>query len=502
MQPGKLRRELMCLAGLTIAALASGAAPPATPELGEIGVEGTREHERRRVPDVLVGLQAAIRVEHKASARFEVWIFMNKELLPNEFTLPSEFSFRRGSRARQQVQETHVIEVSQSVRGSGSAREEVVQTLRPSNQPIPLYPYENVLDPPHFILQSNVDEADGLPASIPFGAQASLINVDYLRLRDIDGAVGIKLTDAIHPQTRRCSDFTVLDDGTQNPNRFVLLADSNVACRRIERSREGDLIFAASVPDVLRQVVRDTYEPIDVRAANWLGSEPGLVFVALWADSPHRGFRLEESWNRNLLLLFNGAAGQQGVDPAQREALRAGFVEEQIRRRVRQADAPGLFTESAARYLMKLFTAVQDGDVGGWLADSLPGWIHGCAGDLQDKARIAAVRGDVSSIDCGLVLQFVYDAVARANSAGRDSLFDTWRRLLGESYRRGESGVQPAAFLESSRQARGIVQGLLDGSVDWNRFVADLGSLGVGLRLSQDAPQPDVAVLSLTHFSD
>jgi hypothetical protein len=151
---------------------------------------------------------------------------------------------------------------------------------------------------------------------------------------------------------------------------------------------------------------------------------------------------------------------------------------------------------------MKLFAARLDGDAGGGLAESLPAWIHGCAADLQNPARVDAALGGVSSVDCGLVLQFVYDAVARANSEGRDSLFDTWRRLLGESYRRKESGVQPAAFLESSRQAQVIVQGLIDGSVDWNRFAADLADLGVNLRLNQDALQPDVTVLSLTHFGD
>lgn len=484
MQPGKLHKELMCLAGLAIAALASGAAPPASVELDEVIVQGTKERERRRVPDLNVGLRSQIAVRHEGSVRFDVRIFMNQH-----GQLPNEFSFRRSSNARQQV-----------VRG---------EILPPVNQPIRLDPRVQVTDPPSFLLQPNVDEADGLPASLPFGPEASLVNVDYLHVNfdyhhmyDIQSESGISLPVAIHPQTRRCEKFTVLDDGKENPNRFILLADSNLACRRIERSRDGDLIFAASVPEALRQVVRDTYEPIATRAANRLGSEPGLVFVAVWADSPHTGFRLEESWNRNYLLLFNGAGWQQGVDAAQRAALRAGLVETQIRRRVRQTDVPGLFTESAARYLMALFTAVLDGDAGGWLADSLPAWIHGCAGDLQNKARVAAARSGVSSISCGLVLQFVYDAVARGNSAGRDNLFDTWRSLLGESYRRNDSGVQPAAFLESSRQAQGIVQGLLDGSVDWNRFAADLDSLGVKLRLSQDAPQPDVEVLSLTHFGD
>ncbi len=35
-----------------------------------------------------------------------------------------------------------------------------------------------------FELTPNVEEADGLPAEIPFGPHASLVNLDYVRLRD------------------------------------------------------------------------------------------------------------------------------------------------------------------------------------------------------------------------------------------------------------------------------------------------------------------------------
>ena len=80
--------------------------------------------------------------------------------------------------------------------------------------------------------------------------------------------------------------------------------------------------------------------------------------------------------------------------------------------------------------------------------------------------------------------------------------FDTWRRLLNASFRRGESAAKPEDFLGSSQEARRIAQGLLDGSVDWTRFAAELDRLGVKLRLSQDGPEPAVTVLSLDHFDD
>lgn len=474
-----------------IAALAGGANAPDAIELDGVDVTGVRERQRKGDParPVVSSYEISVQQDDPVAFQIEPWALRQPELL-----------FRRSSVARQ----GNGLPPNSSL---SADRLVVPWSVVPNSLP--------VLDivKLRFTLASNVGEADGLPASIPFGPHSSLVNLDYVLLRvtvpktnvrprfATAGETTISLPFAIHPQTRRCErDLLLVDEGSTNPLRLMLITDSIAECLRVERRREGDLIFADDVPEPLRMAVRETYEPVAARFAKRLGSEPGQVFVAWWPDSPDRGYRFEQSWNRNSLLLFNGAAWQEGADPAQRESLRADFVEEQIRRRIRQTDVPGEFTESAARYLLWLYTAEQSGDVDAWLANTLPAWIASCAGDLQNEARVAAASGGVSSIACGLVLQFVYDAVARADSAGRASLYDTWRNLLGQSYRRNESGVKPLAFLASSRQAQGIARGLLDGSMDWSRFAAQMENLGVQLRLELGATRPAVAVVSLTHF--
>jgi hypothetical protein len=483
----KVALSVVCTA---IAALAGGANAPDAIELDEVNVTGVRERERRADParPVVSAYEISVQQDDPVAFQIEPWAFRQPELL-----------FRRSSVARQ----GNGLPPNSSL---SADRLVVPWSVVPNSLPV-----LNIVKL-RFTLASNVAEADGLPASIPFGPHSSLVNLDYVLLRvtvpDTNyrprfvtaGETTISLPFAIHPQTRRCErDLLLVDEGSTNPLRLILITDSNAECLRAEKRREGDLIFADSVPEPLRQAVRETYEPIAARLANRLGSEPGQVFVAWLPDSPHRGYRFEQSWNRNNLLLFNGAAWQQGADPAQRESLRADFVEEQIRRRIRQTDVPGAFTESAVRYLVRSLTAERSGDMGVWLAQALPVWIEGCAGDLENKA-IAAAHGDVSSIACGLVLQFVYDAVARARSAGRTSLSDTWRSLLGASYRRNESGVKPLEFLASSRQAQGIAQGLLDGSMDWSRFAAQMEDLGVQLLIEPGARRPAVTVVSLMHF--
>jgi hypothetical protein len=74
--------------------------------------------------------------------------------------------------------------------------------------------------------------------------------------------------------------------------------------------------------------------------------------------------------------------------------------------------------------------------------------------------------------------------------------------LLADSFRRGQSGVPTNVFIDSTPDARRIVQGLMEGSMDWNGFAADMGKLGVQLRIVAGQIAPTAQVVSLTHFHD
>jgi hypothetical protein len=257
------------------------------------------------------------------------------------------------------------------------------------------------------------------------------------------------------------------------------------------------------VPESLRQDLRDIYGPLSNRLALKLGSEPGMVFVAWRPDSPRGNLRYEYSWSRNSLLLFNGRAWQQGLGPKQRDALWEYFAKEQILRRLQWRGPPDTFTLSAAGYLLLLAWFERDHSTTRQLTRELPGWIAACERDLKSRAGTpGAPASGVASFDCGRVLQFVYDAAARARSKGEDSVYRTWRKLLTESYRRGEAGVETRAFMAASVDAQRIVQGLLKGAMDWPRFVEDLNALGVRLRIKPDRPELAIEVLSLEHFKD
>lgn len=464
------------------AVLTSAATPPAAVEtLEEISIPAETERERER------------RASRVAAPSYVFTIRRGNGVTKVELVLrrlQPQVRFRHGSSARRLAPEIAPTGISMNAfQVSG----EVLKGFDKSSALAAL------------ALDDNVGEVDGIPASLEFGPHSSLVNLEYLRLSGAGRQTAFSLTYAINPQTRRCErQLSLLDDvAEEKRNRFVLVNDSLEQCQRTGARREGgDLLFAEDLPEQLRQDVLALYGPIAVGIANRLGSEPGLLLVGWWPESPYDGATFVPSWDRNSLLLFHGASWQQGLGPQLQGALRLRFENEQIERRLLQPGKYHALTESAIRYLLALYTAEQARSTGSWLAASLPGWIEACARQLDGRS-VAAARGqDLASIDCGLVVQFVYDAVARARSAGRASLFDTWRQLLDTSFRRRQDGANPEDFLASSGSARRIVQSLLEGAADWQRFAADLDGLGVKLRIAGDAPAITTAVLSLAHFRD
>lgn len=469
-------RESMFLTCIAMAVLAGGAEPAAPDILEEVAVPGTRVRERERGllrnPDPRGYLLYLLRKD--GSTRFQL-SFLS--------TLQDEVRFRRQSSSMRLLADQ--IPLS-PVRLDGDR----------------LHGFDRLHTDAILTLEDNIQEEDGFPASIPFGPGTSLVNIEYLRVQGELLQTHVTVVNAMDPQTRRCEEkFALLDDGQEGINRFILLAESLAHCRRTSRQRDGDLVFANNVPEQMRNAVRDLYGPVAVRFSNKLGSEPGLVYVSLQPESSRGDFQFERSWNRGSLLVFNGRAWQAGFPTSQREAIASAFVEEQVRRRFRQSERPGSLTESAAGYLLALASAERRLATKETLMQALPVWIEDCREHLNRHAA-GLVAESFPMEGCGLLVQFIYDAVARARSSGSETVHDIWRSLLNASYRRGESGASTADFLASSKDAHRIVRGLIDRTVDWGELVTTLEAIGVRISLSGATEVKSASVSELKHFRD
>lgn len=462
-------RAALLLAGLATTALTEEArTPPALESLDEVSVVNEQERQRQNPrARVLYGPDTvAIRRAGVTTVR----------LRPAE--AQREIRFRRESVARlptRLVVRPMTLQSDRLTAGAGPSIANVALELA-----------------------AGIDEADGLPALVPFGARTSLINLEYLRLRDTDRATAFNVSFALDPESRKClSSLDLVDSEIYTPYRFILLGDRLGDCQSAVKNRESDLLFADGVPEPLKQHLRDIYQPVYSHFAARLGSEPALMFVVWRPESSRDDFRLELGWSRTRLLVFNGATWEKGVDPRQQDELWKALALEQIKRRL--TASPDAFTQAAVNYLFLLAEAERNHTTRAWLTTALPGWISSCARDME-TSRTTAKTTNGYSLGCGLVLQFVYDAATRARSGGKDTVHVAWRTLLAESYRRNEFGVQPKAFLDSSGDALRIMQVLLGSTIDWSRFGSELDRIGVRLRITQ--PQPTISVQSLPHFRD
>jgi hypothetical protein len=360
---------------------------------------------------------------------------------------------------------------------------------------------QSLISTVNLVFTPGVDEADGLPAVIPINATTSLFNIDYVRVAGHSTqTLVVTLSNAMDPETRRCEVALGLGGGEEDfHDRFVLLGDKFGNCDRTVKSRQGDFLFADAVPQRLRQELRDLHDPVYNQFSRYLGSEPGIVFVVWRPESPRSDFRFVRSLGRTSLLLFNGPSWEHGFTSRQRDALREEVEQDQIGRRFPGGD---VFTEAAADYLLKLARAERLQTTRRWLTMELPEWVAACARAMRLQENETNAPRGIYSHDCGLVVQFVYDTVARAKSKGENSVMRTWRSLLADAYRRGQGSVASSAFLDSSAEARNIVQGLLTGNMDWTTFALELAKFGLQLRVTPGQLAPSVQVQSLTFFRD
>jgi hypothetical protein len=351
-------------------------------------------------------------------------------------------------------------------------------------------------------LAADISEEDDRRAVFRFGPHTSLVDIDYVRLGSPGNATLYYAQNAIHPETWRCvSELGIGIGAAGSSTHFLLLADTFKDCQKILQEREIDLLFADDFPAALRQALMGVYEPVYSRLSHRLGSEPGQIFAVWRPESQRNDFTFDRGWVRGGLLQFNGAALKQGLDSRQLDSLSRLLVREQIERRLLKPGPSSVFMQSAVNYLTLLTTSEMQHTTLRELSERLPEWIVECArhqGTQPDDPSTPRAM----TLQCVNIVQFVYDAEARARSNGKNTIYDIWRQLLSVSFERGETGADAVAFAGSSADALRVVRGLTDGSVDWQAFATELDKLGVRVRIIQDQSGITAQVLSLEHFRD
>ncbi len=171
-------------------------------------------------------------------------------------------------------------------------------------------------------------------------------------------------------------------------------------------------------------------------------------------------------------------------------------------RRLGSQGVPDDFTQAAVDYLLLLAKAERDRATNRRLTAELPAGSRACARFMNPGfARMIPPRVDPAATAAWCCSSCTTQSRC-AQSNGNDAVYDTWRKLLTASFKRNQFGVATKDFIASSVDAQRITQGLVNGLMDWPKFIEQMAAIGVQLRIKPGKDMQDLEVQSLAHFKD
>lgn len=344
---------------------------------------------------------------------------------------------------------------------------------------------------PFSVASVRIEPAEGAASTALFtmGARSSVI--DLRALLPQSPAVAFRVRNAFDAHSRACVDELVLEgDGASTGAWFVVVSTSRDACQQTIRG--GDVtLLAEDAPAQLQAVTERELVGAHRRLAEKLGrpldAPPTLILA-------HRGrasggvTRVQRSADTVVLAALEG---DSWIDPNARQANALAFS---ITRALAPAWLVGIvvpppeplrvghwLADGAAQYLAMVDRQMQGAEIHAapagrmMLAD-----IGLCSIRVEaplGRSPSAALPVDRDPLGCGLLVQFVYDAVTRAETAGLRTIFDVWADVLAEA----DGGpIDTETFLAMNERARAAVAGLVYGpAADFDGIAAALRNAGI-----------------------
>ena len=329
------------------------------------------------------------------------------------------------------------------------------------------------------------------------GAQSSVVDLRFM-LPQAAGEVSFELRNAFDVRARACVDDLEVD-GARAPKPhsgdawLVVVTTSRDACRA--SIREGDVTLVADGAPAQLQVaaareLASAYRRLSGRLGRPLDPPPTLILV----HRPRSGSSVLGGRRGTDSVVLAALQGDTWVAPTARNTSALTF---HLTRQLTPAWLAGVvvpapeplrvghwLVDGAAEYL----AALERRSVGQEVYGETPGLrlladIDLCSRQVEWPAspRPVAPVDRGPRLSCGLLIQFVYDAITRAETAGQRTIFDVWADVLAEA----DGGpIDPASFLATNARAHAAVAGLVDGpSGDFEAIAAALRNAGIDASL-------------------
>jgi hypothetical protein len=355
-------------------------------------------------------------------------------------------------------------------------------------------------------------ERTALSLFVTMGARSSVIDLRLL-LPSAAGEVSFEVQNAFDVRARACVDELRLE-GTDAPPSgratgwLVVASTSRDACRAA--ARDGDLTFLAEdAPAQLQAIAVEQFASAYRRLSEKLGRPLDPPPVLILAHKGRSGGGVMGIRTGLDSVVLASLEGDSWTAPNSRSASRLGSS----------------LTRALAPYWLAgvIVPPPEPLRVGHWLADGAAQYlamldsqslgeevypepagrmvladIELCSRQVEAPfvPRAVAVPVESDPLKCGLLIQFVYDAITRAETAGQRTIFDLWADVLADA----DGGpIEAESFLGTNERARAAVAGLVYGpAADFEGVTTTLRTAGIDASLG-DPRDTGGAVAPLLH---
>jgi hypothetical protein len=312
---------------------------------------------------------------------------------------------------------------------------------------------------------------------VALGARSSLVDLTRVLPPDEPGPVAVRVRHAFDMRERTCVDEYARDDVGRlrdTPGWFVAVSTTRDACREAVHDGGGTQVFAEEVPAPLQLGASKEFAAAYRRLAEKLRLplDPPPTLVVSYAPRSVGGFTMVRTGIDS--VVFARLEGDNWATPTARQTSSLAFslTTALVRSWLQGLPEQGLLGGSgAARYL----AALDRHSAGDEIFDEpagriLLGEIEGCGRQFSWVVPGSGAPPPGVVLACGPLIQFVYDAVVRAESAGRRTIFDVWADVLAQT----EGEPLDAAFLASNERAHDALAGLVHGPAPDFEGIAEL----------------------------
>ncbi|MEX2124722.1 MAG: hypothetical protein WD795_12585 [Woeseia sp.] len=341
------------------------------------------------------------------------------------------------------------------------------------------------------------------PSLTTVDATTSVINLDYVRLKNDLEPVSITVRNAYDPYEQVCVEKYDIPPakGTEYPDsagRYVLLSSTYDACAAHVNNGPPKIFFSRDMSPPIVKLISGSLLPAydGIKKQFEVRPEPEpTIFLSQDRGGVVNEYQGDAGWDSIISLRFQGDAWDTPDEVDSNRVLTFLthelvhlWIGKLLRTDTGNGPERAWLHEGAADYIA-LIELVSQGSLSREYFLSRMGERANACGQIPGTRYLMTDREPAAGslvYDCGVLVQLVYDAVSRAESDNERTIVDLWRDFVKTSIGDGTHAIRAEQFVDSYPNAKRILSGVFYGpEIDMNSIAAELRTLGVDAILQE-----------------